>query len=67
MGRLAWEPSQWPDPEGMLHRLDSIGVNTVTISQPYVLRNGRGIDVYNELAPKGMFVPTRQEKPRRKL
>lgn len=56
MGRLAWEPTQWPDPAGMLSRLDSLGVKTITISQPYVLRNGRGIDVYKELAPQGMFV-----------
>ncbi|MCM1066734.1 MAG: DUF5110 domain-containing protein [Muribaculaceae bacterium] len=56
MGRLAWEPSQWPDPEAMLRGLKTKGVNTVTISQPYVLRNGRAIDNYRELAPKGMFV-----------
>ncbi|MDE6612279.1 MAG: DUF5110 domain-containing protein [Muribaculaceae bacterium] len=56
MGRLAWEPSQWPDPEGMLGELNRRGVKTVTISQPYVLRNGRAIDNYRELASKGMFV-----------
>lgn len=56
MGSLSWEPSQWPDHEGMLARLDSLGVKTIAISQPYVLRNGRGISVYDELAPKGMFV-----------
>ncbi|MDE5661588.1 MAG: DUF5110 domain-containing protein, partial [Muribaculaceae bacterium] len=56
MGRLAWEPSQWPDPEGMLARLDSAGVSLVAISQPYVLRNGRGVGNYNELAAKGMLV-----------
>lgn len=56
MGRLEWEPSQWPDPEKMLARLKKKGVNLVAISQPYVLRNGRAIDNYNELAPKGMFV-----------
>lgn len=56
MGRLAWEPSQWPDAAGMLGRLKDRGVNTVTISQPYVLRNGRAIDNYRELADKKMFV-----------
>lgn len=56
MGRLAWEPEQWPDPEGMLAGLRDKGVNLTAISQPYVLRNGRAIDNYNELAPKGMFV-----------
>lgn len=55
MGRLAWEPSQWPSPEKMLRRLKKQGVNLVAISQPYVLRNGRALDNYNELSPKGMF------------
>ena len=49
MGRLAWDPEQWPDPEGMLRRLNERGVKTVAISQPYILRNGRGVDNYNEL------------------
>lgn len=56
MGRLAWEPSQWPDPKGMLAELKERGVNTVTISQPYVLRNGRALDNYNTLADAGYFV-----------
>ena len=56
MGRLAWEPSQWPDPEAMLRSINERGVKTVTISQPYVLRNGRALDNYRELASKGMFV-----------
>lgn len=56
MGCLDWERTAWPDPQGMLARLKQRGVNVVTISQPYVLRNGRGIDNYRELAPKGLFV-----------
>lgn len=55
MGRLAWDPVQWPDPEKMLSDLKARGVNLVAISQPYVLRNGRGVDNYRELAGKGMF------------
>lgn len=47
MGRLAWDPQQWPDHQGMLRQLKDRGVNLVAISQPYVLRNGRGIDNYN--------------------
>lgn len=49
MGRLAWDPEQWPDPRGMLDDLRRRNVKLVAISQPYVLRNGRGIDNYNEL------------------
>lgn len=56
MGRLAWEPTQWPDPKGMLAGLKDKGVNLVAISQPYVLRNGKGIDNYNYLADNAMFV-----------
>lgn len=56
MGRLEWDKDQWPNPVKMLSDLKKKGVNLVAISQPYVLRNGRAIDNYNELAPKGMFV-----------
>lgn len=55
MGRLAWEPQQWPDHRKMLADLKARGINMVTISQPYVLKNGRAIDNYNYLAPRGMF------------
>ena len=56
MGRLEWDKKQWPDPVDMMDYLKQRGVNLVAISQPYVLRNGRAIDNYNTLAPKGMFV-----------
>jgi len=56
MGRLAWDQGQWPDHRKMLSTLKKKGVNTVIISQPYILRNGRGIDNYDELARGGMLV-----------
>ena len=56
MGRLAWDPEQWPDPEGMLRRLNERGVKTVAISQPYILRNGRGVDNYNELKERNLLL-----------
>lgn len=56
MGRLDWERSQWHDPAKMLSRLKDKGVNVVPISQPYVLRNGKGVENYDSLAPKGIFV-----------
>lgn len=55
MGRLAWDPEQWPTYRKMLADLKKDGINMVAISQPYVLRNGRAIDNYNYLAPRGMF------------
>lgn len=55
MGRLSWDPIQWPTHKKMLADLKKKGVNTIIISQPYVLTNGRAIDNYNELSSKGMF------------
>lgn len=55
MGRLSWDPDQWPSHKKMLADLKKKGVNTIIISQPYVLTNGRAIDNYNELSSKGMF------------
>ncbi len=55
MGALEWEPSQWQDHKAMLADLKKKGVNLVTISQPYVLKNGRGLKNYEELSPLGMF------------
>jgi alpha-glucosidase (family GH31 glycosyl hydrolase) len=63
MGRLAWEPSQWPTPEKMLSTLSKKGVNMVIISQPYILRNGRGLDNYNELSKSGLLVKDTKGNP----
>lgn len=56
MGRLAWDPEQWPDPARMLADLKKKNINLVAISQPYILRNGRGIDNYNELKAGNMLL-----------
>lgn len=56
MGRLAWDPDQWPSHKQMLSDLKEKGVNLIAISQPYVLRNGRGIDNYNMGVAEGLFV-----------
>ena len=58
MGRLEWDKDQWPDHRGMLKNFKEKGINVVTISQPYVLTNGRAINNYKELDPKGMFCKT---------
>lgn len=55
MGRLAWDAEQWPNSTAMLRGLKDKGVNLVAISQPYVLRNGRGLDNYNSLSKQGML------------
>ncbi len=56
MGRLDWEPEQWPNPEKMLAKLKKENVNLVAISQPYILRNGKALDNYNFLAQNGMLM-----------
>lgn len=56
MGRLEWEPTQWPNPVKMLSWLNKENVNLVAISQPYILRNGKAIDNYNFLAQNGMLM-----------
>ena len=58
MGRLEWDKTQWPDHRAMLRNFKKRGVNVVTISQPYVLTNGRAIDNYNLLDSKGMLCKT---------
>lgn len=55
MGRLAWDPAQWPDHRKMLSDLKDRGVNTVLISQPYINKKG-AIDNYNLLSAEGMLV-----------
>lgn len=56
MGRLEWEPEQWPDPRKMLAKLKKENVNLVAISQPYILRNGKGLENYDFLAMNGMLM-----------
>ncbi len=58
MGRLEWDREQWPDHRKMLRDFKQQGVNVVTISQPYVLTNGRAIDNYRLLDPQGIFCKT---------
>ena len=58
MGRLEWDKTQWPDHRKMLRDFKKKGVNVVTISQPYVLTNGRAIDNYRLLDREGLLCKT---------
>ncbi|WP_460677653.1 TIM-barrel domain-containing protein [Hymenobacter coalescens] len=40
-GDFRWEPTGFPDPRRMIRRLDSAGVKTLLISEPYVMRTSR--------------------------
>ncbi|MDE6642983.1 MAG: hypothetical protein K2K27_02675 [Muribaculaceae bacterium] len=55
MGSLSWAKSQWPDHVKMLRNLKRRGVNLIPISQPYVLKNGRGLENYNTLSEQRLF------------
>lgn len=54
MGRLEWNKKQFPDHKAMLDSLNSMGVHTVLISQPYINKIG-AIDNYNFLNSKGLL------------
>ncbi|MBD5294769.1 MAG: DUF5110 domain-containing protein [Bacteroides sp.] len=54
MGRLEWNPEQWPNHREMLDSLKNQGVKMVVISQPYINKIG-AIDNYNYLAEQGML------------
>lgn len=56
MGRLAWDAAQWPDPVDMMAYLKQRGVHLIPISQPYVLRNGKGVDNYSMLSDRGLLL-----------
>ncbi|MDE5607469.1 MAG: DUF5110 domain-containing protein [Muribaculaceae bacterium] len=56
MGRLDWEPDQWPDPKSMLSELKKQNVNVVAISQPYVLSNGRGAANFDKLSDRSLLL-----------
>ena len=55
MGRLEWNPTQWPDHKAMLADLKDKGVNMVLITQPYINKIG-ALDNYNLLSEQGMLV-----------
>ncbi|RSK36219.1 TIM-barrel domain-containing protein [Hymenobacter metallilatus] len=40
-GDLHWDYSQFRQPQRMMRRLDSVGVKTILISEPYVMRTSR--------------------------
>ena len=59
MGRLEWNPQQWPDHKQMLQDLKRLGVNTVLINQPYINKIG-AIDNYNLLDSLGLLTKDAQ-------
>ncbi len=52
MGDWAWQPRQWPDPEGMIRRLADWGVQTILISESYFIRDTR---LWDELVDRELL------------
>lgn len=63
MGRLAWDMDNWADYKEMISSLRDQNVSLVTISEPYVLRNGLGADNYAFFAENSMLVPDSLGRP----
>lgn len=58
MGFLDWDRTVWPDPAGMMRDLKARGVNLVTVSEPYILTNGTGVDNFVALSNDSLLVRT---------
>jgi len=41
MGNLAWDKDAFPDPEGMMGKFKGLGVKTVLITEPFVLKTSK--------------------------
>ncbi|MDX2285496.1 MAG: glycoside hydrolase family 31 protein [Bacteroidia bacterium] len=60
MGDLAWEPRNWPDPEGMMRTLRDLGVRTIPITETYFVQGTRFFD---SLASQGRFATDSKGSP----
>lgn len=56
MGYLDWDSIAWPDPVAMAASLAERDINLVTISEPFILTDGKGIDNYRRLDSARMFI-----------
>ena len=59
-GDFAWDAANFPDPAGMMRGLKAQGVNTILISEPYVMRTSRNDSLVRTL---GLVGTTARGKP----
>ncbi|MGI4862716.1 MAG: TIM-barrel domain-containing protein [Janthinobacterium lividum] len=52
-GDFAWDAANFPDPAGMMRTLKTQGVNTILISEPYVMRTSRNDSLVRTLGLVG--------------
>lgn len=60
MGRLDWDRTAFPDPEGMMQSLRERGIRTILITEPFVLTN---TPHFPELAERGLLGTDAQGQP----
>jgi oligosaccharide 4-alpha-D-glucosyltransferase len=60
MGNLAWDKNAFPDPEGMIADLKKDGINTILVTEPFVLTGSKRWD---EAVTAGAITPGPDGKP----
>ena len=60
MGNLSWYKESFPDPEGMITKLDQQGVNTILITEPFILTSSKR---WQEAVDAGAITPGKDGKP----
>ena len=62
MGNLAWEPQAWPSPEKLINDLADDGVNTIVVTEPFVLSTSKQ---WQSAVDAGVLAKTASGEPRR--
>lgn len=60
MGNLDWEKTAWPNPEKMIRTLDTMGIHTILITEPYFTRQS---STWEKAAEKGLFATAQDGSP----
>jgi len=60
MGELAWARAQWSDPEGMMGRLGALGIHTVPIIEPFIVK---GTHAFDSLTRAGLLARGQDGSP----
>ncbi|MFY8206171.1 MAG: TIM-barrel domain-containing protein, partial [Arenimonas sp.] len=61
MGNLAWDKKAFPDPEGLIADLKKDGINTILITEPFILTSSKR---WNEAVAAGAIAPGPDGKPK---
>lgn len=61
MGNLAWDKKAFPDPEGLIADLKKDGINTILVTEPFILTSSKRWD---EAVAAGAITPGPDGKPK---